>query len=133
MSFGRGMKAILAVLLVFLATTSWPSDVFTGEDLNEPFTIHGRLSCYNAVQTYRIWIVGSKRMLYVTDDSPALQRVSALFGDGDGWFTRQIYADFTVEPMAADIKGHMRPIRILSIKHVVITRDGKVIAKRDEL
>jgi len=130
------MKTLLAVMLMLLATTAPWSEVFTGEKLNEPFTIHGRLSCYNGGSTFRIWIIGSKRMLYVPFDStctPALERVNKLFGDGGGWFTREIYADFTVEPLETDIKGYMRPIRILAIKRIVITRDGEVIAKRDEL
>ena len=82
----------------------------------------------------RIWIVGSKRMLYVTGDpTPALDRVNKFFGDGGSWFDREIFADFTVEPVAPDEKGHMRPVRILAVRHVVVARDGKVIAKRDEL
>lgn len=110
------------------------AEVFTGENQNQPFTVHGRLSCYNGGSTFRIWIVGSKRMLYVAGDgTPALERVNKLFGDGDGWFTREIFAAFTVEPLARDQKGHMRPIRILAIKRVVITREGKVLSRRKEL
>ena len=73
-------------------------------------------------------------MLYVAGErTPALDRVNKVLGDGDGWFTRDIFADFTVEPLARDKKGHMRPVRIIGVKRVVITKDGKVIAKRDEL
>lgn len=110
------------------------AEVFTGENQNTPFTVHGRLSCYNGGSTFRIWVIGSKRLLYVTGNStPALDRLNKFFTDGNVWFERDIYADFTVEPLAPDIKGHMRPIRILAIKHVVIAKDGKVISKKDEL
>jgi hypothetical protein len=128
------MRTILTIVSVTLAISSLQAAVFTGENQNEPFTIHGRLSSYNGAATLRIWIVGSKRMLYVAGEStPALERIKNFFDDGEGWFTREIFADFTVEPLAPDIKGHMRPVRILGAKHVVITREGKVIAKRDEL
>ncbi len=128
------MKRLLTLILVLLSAAPAWSEVFTGEDLNQPFTIHGRLRCYNGGSSLRIWIVGSKRMLYIAGDStPASERVNNYFGDGGGWFTRDLFADFTVEPLAADITGHMRPVRILAIKHVVITRDGKVIAQRDDL
>lgn len=128
------MRTILAFITVVLLAESLQGEVFTGENQNDQFTIHGRLSCYNGGSTFRIWIIGSKRMLYVAGDTtPALERLNKFFGDSDGWFTRDIFADFTVEPLDPDIKGHMRPIRILAIKHVVITKDGKVIAKKEEL
>ena len=44
--------------------------------------------------------------------------LSRFFGDGRGWFTREIVA---VEP------------RTPGIKRVLITQESKVIAKRDEL
>ena len=62
-----------------------------------------------------------------------MEKINKFFGDGGGWFTREIFADFTVELLASDVSGHMRPVRILGIKHVVITSEGKFIAKRDEL
>ncbi len=128
------MRTVLAFISMLLLVEGLQAEVFTGENQNDQFTIHGRLSCYNGGSTFRIWIVGSKRMLYVAGDAtPALDRLNKFFGDGDLWFKRDIFADFTVEPLAADIKGHMRPIRILAIKHVVITKDGKVIAQRDAL
>jgi hypothetical protein len=128
------MKKPLFILMAFLVMGSMRAEVFTGESRNDQFTIHGRLSCYNGGSTFRIWIVGSKRMLYVAGDTtPALARLNEFFADGDAWFKRDIFADFTVEPLVSDIKGHMRPVRIINIKHVVISSDGKVIARRDEL
>jgi len=128
------MRKFLAITATFLIIASLRAGVFTGEDRNDEFTVHGRLRCYNGSANFRIWIVGSKRMLYIAgDNTPALERLNKFFGDGGGWFTRDVFADFTVEPCAPDIKGHMRPVRVLAIKHVIIKRDDKVIAKRDEL
>ena len=62
-----------------------------------------------------------------------MEKINKFFSDGDGWFTREVFADFTVEPLASDTKGYMRPVRILDIKRVVITREGNVIAQIDEL
>jgi hypothetical protein len=128
------MKALLAGLLMLAVETNTRSEVFTGENLNERFTIHGRLSCYNGGSALRIWIVGSKRLLYIAGDStPALEKINMIFGDGEGWFTRDIFGDFTVEPLAKDIKGHMRPVRVLGVKNVVIARDGKVLSRKKAL
>ncbi len=73
-------------------------------------------------------------MLYIAGDStPALDRINKVLGENGGWFTRDIFADFTVEPLAADKKGYMRPVRVIEVKQVVITEDGKVTTKRDLL
>ena len=128
------MRKPLIILIALLVIGSLQAEVFTGESRNDQFTIHGRLSCYNGGSIFRIWIVGSKRMLYIAGDNTlALGRLNEFFADGDLWFKREIYADFTVEPLVPDIQGHMRPVRVLDIKHVVITGDGKVIAQRDKL
>ena len=128
------MRALLTIIATLLLTTGFAGEVFTGEKRNDQFTIHGRLSCYNGGSTYRIWIIGSKRMLYVAGDrTPAIERVNRYFTDTDSWFMHDIFADFTVEPLAPDEKGHMRPVRVVAIKRVVIAKDGKVIEKRAEL
>ncbi|EEF60874.1 hypothetical protein [Pedosphaera parvula] len=128
------MNKLLALLMiVFACSPLWAKEVFTGEVLNAPFTIHGRLSNYNGSANMRIWIIGSKRMLYAAGESPALERINQFFGDGGGWFSCDIYGDFTVEPLVPDTKGSMRPVRILEVKNLVITREGKVVSKRKTL
>ena len=124
------MKNILALAVLLLTIIpAWAKGTFPGENLNRPFTVHGRFSNYNGSATQRIWIVGSKRMLYVGARSPALDKIDNIFADGGGWFFRDIFADFTVEPLTPDIKGHMRPVRIVNVKNVVITEAGKVVSK----
>jgi hypothetical protein len=130
----RCMKHFLAIITMVFLVTSLRGQVFTGEDRNDQFTVHGRLSVYNGSANLRIWIVGSKRMLYICgDNTPALDQINKFFGDGGGWFSRDVYADFTVEPLVPDTKGHMRPVRVLAVKHVVVTKDGKVVSKREDL
>ena len=74
-------------------------------------------------------------MLSVDQDGEAYRKIEAIFSDGDGWFTRTIYGDFTVEPTEPDIKGHMRNVRIIKVSNVVIERDEdkKLLVIRKEL
>jgi hypothetical protein len=128
------MRLTITIIATLLFTTGFAGEVFTGENRNDQFTIHGRLSCYNGGSTYRIWVIGSKRMLYVAGDrTPAIERLNKYFTDSDSWFTHDIFADFTVEPLAPDKKGYMRPVRVIAIKRVVVAKEGKLIAKRAEL
>ena len=128
------MSKLLVLAILLLGTSpTWANGAFTGENLDRPFTIHGRLSVYNGSANLRIWIIGSKRMLYIGADSAALDKINRIFGDGGGWFSRDIFGDFTVEPLAPDAKGHIRPVRVLSVKNVVIAREGKVLSRKKEL
>jgi hypothetical protein len=128
------MKKLLMIIGVLLFVGSVDAEGFTGENRNDQFIIHGRLRCYNGGSAFRIWIIGSKRMLRVAGDkTPALDRVNKYFGDHNGWFKQDLFADFTVEPLEPDVKGVMRPVRIVALKHVVVTQDDKVIDQRDEL
>jgi hypothetical protein len=91
------------IVAAMILVTRVCAEVFTGEDRNDQFTIHARLNCYNGSANLRIWVIGSRRMLYIADDSPASQRINKYLSDGGGWFDRDIYADFIVEPLAPDI------------------------------
>jgi hypothetical protein len=57
------MRMFVVIALLVLLPLGLHSEVFTGEALNKPFTIHGRLHYYNGGGEMRIWIVGSKRIL----------------------------------------------------------------------
>jgi hypothetical protein len=123
--------------LVFCGALS-AAEVFTGESLNEPFVVHGRLCAYNGNPTLRIWIVGSKRILGVSasegkEEEAMPKPLLDIFQDGDGWFTRELCGDFTVEPIQPDRKGHMRPVRILSVKNLVVVKNGKIVLMRKAL
>lgn len=127
---------MLALLSALFFVSHSSAEVFTGENLNTPFTVHGRFRCYPCGgMLERIWIVGSKRVLYVSGKTtPALEKIREALRESGGWFTRDIFADFTVEPLASDKKGRMRPVRILAVKRIVIaTRDGEFAAQRQEL
>src|SRR2546422_7580464 len=108
----------LVALFILGVVASANSEVFTGEKLNTTFTVHGRLRNYMGYAQMRIWVVGSTRILGVEESTEASEKVGPLFPAG-GWFDYAVYADFTVEPLAPDIKGHKRPVRIIKVQNVV--------------
>jgi hypothetical protein len=128
------MRALHAIAFLVLLPIGLHSEVFTGEALNTPFTVHGRLHYYNGCGEMRIWIVGSKRILSVKD-GPVNQKLNAILGEDGDVFSRTIYGDFTVDPTEADTKGHMRHVKVLAAKNLVIERDAdqKVLLTRKEL
>ena len=128
------MKNAILILLLLSAAPFVRAEVFTGENTNTTFTIHGRLRNYMGYAQMRIWVVGSTRMLGVEEETSASKKIAALFPP-HGWFNFTVYGDFTVEPLAPDIKGHKRPVRILKVQNVVVERDSdkKIVFTQQEL
>jgi hypothetical protein len=129
------MKRSSAILLLVIAMLPLLcSAAFTGEETNAPFTIHGRLRNYMGYAQMRIWIIGSTRILGVEEETSESEKIAALFPKG-GWFEYAVYGDFTVEPLAPDIKGHKRPVRILGVRNIVLERDADnaIILLKQEL
>ena len=133
--FWAQARTVPALILWLLLAGTLPAEVFTGENQNDQFTIHGRLHYYNGSGEMRIWIIGSKRMLEVAESSDESGKINAILADGGGYFSRTIYGDFTVEPLRPDIKGAMRPVRIVKVRNVVVERDEdkKLLVIRKEL
>jgi hypothetical protein len=132
------MSVRLLILSLLLCRALSAAEVFTGESLDVPFVIHGRLSAYNGNPALRIWVVGSKRVLGVSapegkEEEAMPKALVDIFRDGEGWFTREFYGDFTIEPLQPDQKGHMRPVRVLSVKNLVVVKEGKVVLMRKTL
>ena len=128
------MRMLHAIAFLVLLPIGLRSEVFTGEALNTPFTIHGRLPYYDGGGEMRIWIVGSTRILSV-EDAPANQKLNAILGEDGDVFSTTVYGDFTVDRTEADTKGHMRHVKILAAKNLVIERDAdqKILVIKKEL
>jgi hypothetical protein len=128
------VKAIISFLFLVVGASLARCEVFTGEKLNVPFTVHGRLGNYMGYAQMRIWVVGSTRMLGVEGETDASKKIASLFPEG-GFCDHWVYGDFLVEPLAPDIKGHKRPIRILGVRNVVVERmsDKAIILTKREL
>ena len=80
------------------------------------FTIRGRMAAYNGAPSYRIWIVGTQRLLGVTQNHgcvvpPALD---SLIGLDD----KLVFANFVVRPVTQDEPGVMRLVCVASFSNV---------------
>jgi hypothetical protein len=104
------------------------------ENTNSPFRLHGRLSMYCGNPCFRIWIIGTKRLLGVRggDLEPASMPpdLQAFFHTNA---SLRVYADFNVTPLTIYKKGHMQIVQIDSAKNLVIYSGEKFLKKMKEL
>ena len=94
------------------------------------FTVRGRLSSWNGAPTYRIWIIGTKRLLGVSEGKFA--------PDGYGLLPTEIpqptdfdtayFGDFTVCPFEPDNSQKMRLVCVAAVTQSRISehRSGAV-------
>jgi hypothetical protein len=93
------------------------------------FRIRGRLLAYNGTPTFRIWPVGTHRLLGVNgsgptaadaDDQPdlglLLKDVTPSRGD---WFETSVYGDYLVCPFTRSRPGWMQYVCIARASHVI--------------
>jgi len=101
--------------LIFMATLLAEAPTVPAK----PFEIvHGRLFVTNGTPSIRIWRIGTKQILGVhPDESP-----EALPDNIRKWvrFGVNVYADFTVEPVAPVQPGQMQLVRLVSASQIVI-------------
>lgn len=99
------------------------------ENNNSQFEFHGRLSVYNGNPMFRIWIIGTKRLLGVRGGD---QEEADMPKELEQLFTKpfvQIYGDFTVTPIDTYKKGTMQTVRIDAVKNLVIYRDEAFVSR----
>jgi hypothetical protein len=84
----------------------------------ECFTVHGRLSFWNGSPTARIWWIGTKHMLGVSNE--VLPENVAQYA---GWDT-DVYGDFRVCPFTKAKTGEMQSVCVDSAKNLVSKRSG---------
>ena len=80
------------------------------------FTVHGRLSAWNGTPTYRIWRIGTKRILGVSNDILP-ESVAAKMG----WDV-EAYGDFLVCPFSRERAGSMQRVCVESARNVKYQR-----------
>lgn len=101
--------------------------------INAPrLTVHGRLTFYNGTPSWRIWVVGTKRLLGVRqsgNEVPDVPKELLNLISPD----RDVFADFTVEPLTRDEPGTMRFVRVVSVSKIVVAQDNKIVLKRAKL
>lgn len=91
------------------------------------FTVHGRMTSCTGVPNLRIWIVGTRRVLGVTDaaGNPAGDHIVPPKLDqslsADGPCGKAAYGDFTVCPLTPDRPGVMRRVCLVEAGRLVVT------------
>jgi len=86
--------------------------------------VHGRLSLANGNPGFRIWIVGTKRILGVAEfppEEPLMPSKLRELALGEQF----VFADFTVVPLSKEEEGVMRMVRVIRAEQTVIT-DGSL-------
>ena len=76
------------------------------------FVVHGRLRAYNGNPTFRIWPLGTDRLLGVTGPRPG--ETPIMPSDLGVSFDQDLFADFLVCPFTAEKSGVMRRVCIES-------------------
>jgi hypothetical protein len=72
--------------------------------------VRGRLRAYNGNPTFRIWPVGTERLLGVTGAGPGEEPIMP--ADLGPSFQRDVFADFTVCPFTKQVRGAMQRVCI---------------------
>ncbi|PYS38427.1 MAG: hypothetical protein DMG14_17710 [Acidobacteria bacterium] len=121
---------IQLTLLLLLAMVSTPAPQCKANlPLAGPcFVVHGRMRAYNGNPTFRIWRIGTDRLLGVTGAQPG---EDPIMPDNLGCdFDHDVYADFEVCPFTAERPGVMQRVCVVSAeKRVIVQRtEDKVTA-----
>ncbi len=134
MNAGRAMPALMAMLIAWPVLTSQASDGAVVKpckdhpDLVGPcFTVRGRMNFWNGSPSVRIWKVGTKRILGVRDQGkggPGYSMLPDAVLAQLSWDT-DLFADFTVCPLGADVPGAMQIVCVDSATHVVVRTRAK--------
>jgi hypothetical protein len=132
---------ISAFILCAIAAQAFPQNSAkrkipcqTAENAASCYWTRGRLNLYNGNPSYRIWKVGTKRILGVysgpsrfppktSQDSenpewPA--NIDKVFDPSENW----IFADFEICPLDAERKGEMQDVCIEAAKHILVQGDA---------
>ena len=81
------------------------------------FKVHGRFSFYNGNPSFRIWPVGTHRLLGVTDDPELLPpNLEPFTRKPDG---PDVYGDFEVCPLTVEHEGWMQTVCVESATNLV--------------
>ena len=80
------------------------------------FSIRGRMGASNGTPSYRIWIVGTHRLLGVTESRGCV--VPPLLDSLIGVQDQVVYADFVVRPVTQEAGGVMRLVCIASATRI---------------
>jgi len=127
--FIRIAASLLLILCGSVATISPPVSVEKScrehpQLVGKCFNVHGRLSTYNGNPAVRLWRIGTKRVLGVSDQRfslPGYRNIPEdLAKQLDG--ENEILGDFLVCPFTRPRPGEMQLMCIESAKNVVVKK-----------
>lgn len=118
-----GPTSLLIVVVLAVVSTSRAEDSAPRPCRSDPrlvgecFRIHGRLRAYNGNPTFRIWRIGTTRILGVADDEhPHVPPNLASHLS----FDREIFGDYLVCPFTPERPGWMRMVCVESAERLVV-------------
>jgi hypothetical protein len=116
----RRLLAFIAA--AFLAAAQSPAADFAGACI----TVHGRLAQSNGSPSYRLWKIGSKRILGVVDcrgrdESKEAIPASVLAIAGPN-VEHRVIGDFEVCPLTVEAPGRMQRVCIRSASHLTLEK-----------
>ncbi|SRR6266446_45901 len=129
------MRARLLTALLFVTAFGFSlGRAFCVEQTNrkERLTVHGRLTYYNGTPSCRIWIVGTKRLLGVSQSGDEMAYMPKRLRDLMSW-DREIFADFVVEPLTTYQAGAMQMVRVVSAARIVVIENDKIALRKHKL
>jgi hypothetical protein len=136
------MKRILIVLALISVASSMAGSAQnvktrtvackTRENAKTCYWTHGRLGIYNGSPTFRLWKIGTHRLLGIYSGPGAGPFDDGLADEDDVElpanlmkhdFTRtSVFGDFEVCPLAPEKEGRMQPTCIESAKNIVLEK-----------
>lgn len=127
-----GTASVAAFAFLFVAFHSFADDTATPPQapscarqsglIGPCFTLRGRLSLYNGTPSARIWQVGSKRILGITESrciEPECPQMPAELRKMLNW-DEAIFGDFLVCPFTESKPGHMQFVCIESAENLTV-------------
>jgi len=128
MRFAGKLSILVAggVSLCGVASADLNSCSVSPQLVGECFIVHGRLSSANGNPTFRIWRIGSRRILGVFNSEGAdIESPGELPPEilsvvpATGWDRNDIYGDFTLCPLEQEKPGWMQFVCIADATHLV--------------
>lgn len=105
----------------------------TAQNASECYWTHGRITIGNGTPAYRLWKIGTKRLLGIYSGPSTYHDPLSLDNEDPDfpanvekiWTPRlgvPLYGDFEVCPLAPERAGFMRPVCVESAKNLFIDR-----------
>ncbi len=110
------MRIALLLLLLTSQTAAPPPCKNNPLLVGKCFLVHGRMRAYNGNPTFRIWPLGTKRLIGVTGAKPGQEPIMPQ--DLACGFDCDVFADFEVCPFSVSTPGVMQRACIESAAHV---------------